>query len=142
MNRSLLTLLWLLAGLLAVACNSDEEDSGGQKITGRVWRLDSLIVHQEQLSVPKSSEAFLRFDGNGAVSGNTGCNSLGGEAVVRDDGTISFGPLMQTEIACDEPRMTLEAKFTGLLGVATRWHLANGVLRLHTADGRSSATFR
>jgi heat shock protein HslJ len=134
--------LLLLACTLVAACNSTDDADGGQEIAGKNWQLDGLVVDQQAVVLPKSAGATLRFDGKGGVSGNTGCNSLGGEAKLLANGSLSFGPLLQTELACDEPRMTLESKFTSFLALASRWKVVNGVLHLQSADGRSSASFR
>jgi hypothetical protein len=56
------------------------------------------------------SKINLQFSADNQVSGNAGCNSYFGAAVL-DNETVKFGALGSTLMACDEPLMKAESDF-------------------------------
>lgn len=57
------------------------------------------------------------------VSGNTGCNQLGGTVSVKND-SLSFGQLVTTKMAC-EGTMELESQFLNALSEVNRFDFSN-----------------
>lgn len=68
-------------------------------LVGQRWQVESLLDGQSASSVPIGAQAFLEFMPDGKVTGNTGCNSLGG-SYTQQDGTITFTDIATTKIAC------------------------------------------
>ena len=107
-------LFLLLASLLLSACSAGKEKS----LIG-TWTLTGYGPPSAPIPVTAASQASLTFHENGAVDGNSGCNSFGGEYKVDGD-QITFGALVSTLMACDEPLMSQEGiVFQVLSGTAT-----------------------
>jgi heat shock protein HslJ len=75
-------------------------------ITGTDWRPVSV---GEQI-VTDDARLHLRFEVDGKLNGNGGCNSFFGTYTLTETG-IDIGALGATRMACPEPQMVLEAKF-------------------------------
>jgi heat shock protein HslJ len=75
-------------------------------ITGTVWRPVSI---GDQM-VASDTRLHLRFEVDGKLNGNGGCNSFFGSYTLGESG-IDIGPIGATRMACPEPQMELEAKF-------------------------------
>ena len=71
------------------------------------------------------------------VSGNAGCNRFNG-AVAIDGGSIDFGPLASTRMACPEPAMSVESAYLGALDGAATWRMEGSQLVL---EGATTLTF-
>ena len=120
-----------------VACSSSGASSSGaagaQDLSGTSWTLADL----GGTAPAEGTAATLTFDGSGAVSGNAGCNTFNGQATI-DGGSIDFGPLATTRMACPEAQMSLETAYLGALDAATSWNIDGGKLVL---AGGTTATF-
>ena len=80
----------------------------------------------------KGAEVTLTFDGDG-ISGSTGCNSYGAEAMVGDESiAVEVETLSWTERWCDEPDrvMEQEERFLDLLPRLTRHEMFGDYLVL------------
>jgi heat shock protein HslJ len=78
-------------------------DSSGE------WQLIKGTVDGQALMLPPDAPVTLVVEGSG-VSGRSGCNQYFGEFTIVD-GTVHLGGLGGTEMACEEPLMTLEAAY-------------------------------
>lgn len=76
-------------------------------LTGARWQVESLLQGESVSSVPVGAEAFLEFREDGKVLGNTGCNNLSG-GYTREDGSITFTPIVTTKKACADDVNALE----------------------------------
>ncbi len=101
--------------LLALGACGDDSDggSGGNPISlvGRSF----VATTADGFALPDAATLVIRFDaGQLGVSG--GCNLIGG--AYRFDGAVLIADegFMQTEMACDEPLMQLDADVVALLG--------------------------
>lgn len=91
-------------------------------LTGRYWRLAAL--RGAPLPAKKSGrEAHLRFDVEGRVSGNAGCNSLMGSYERATGNRLRFGALATTEMYC-EGAMDAEGEFLKVLSSTDNFSLA------------------
>lgn len=91
-------------------------------LAGRYWRLVAL----RGTALPankRGKEAHLRFDVEGRVSGNAGCNSLMGSYEMSAGNRLRFGPLATTEMYC-EGDMDTEDEFLKVLNSADNFSLA------------------
>lgn len=94
------------------------------------WR----VVELNGAQIAPGSQASLRFDSDGRVSGKGSCNRYGASYRVEKD-RISFTPAMSTRMACAPPLMAQESLFFSILQKADRWTLDGGVLTITAADG-------
>jgi heat shock protein HslJ len=83
----------------------------------------------------------LEFEGDQVV-GNASCNIYGGSYQVQGE-TISFGPLVRTEMYCMEPEgvMAQEQTYLGILSAAQRFELVEGMLTIYS-DSEKTLTFQ
>jgi heat shock protein HslJ len=114
-------------GVLLVACSAGSAgDSPGASpldIQGIEWRAVSVSGRAPVAThIPT-----IKLDGTRA-SGNAGCNSYGADVTVTG-GSIRFGPVMQTEMACADPNaMAVEGDFVAALSAATSIEIRDGKL--------------
>lgn len=77
------------------------------------WQLIRGTVDGVDIPLMADSPVTMTVEGS-RVSGRAACNQYGGEIVVAD-GEVRFGALMQTEMACEEPLMSIESAFLGAM---------------------------
>jgi len=93
------------------------------------WTLYSLSGTPVNQQDTLKKQPALQFDlVNNHVSGNTGCNQLGGNAAVEGD-SLSFGQLITTKMACAGV-MELESQFLDALDRVNRYDFSNEDLLL------------
>jgi heat shock protein HslJ len=98
-------------------------------LVGTRWVVDGLVSGDAVSSVPGGVVAALGFTPDGRVEVETGCDSGGGPAAV-EDATISFGPLVLTEMACEGPAAELERAVTTVLAGTVAYAIEADVLSL------------
>lgn len=107
------------------------------KLAGTRWVATKMFIGGAPVPIVPDARPTVDFEGNGrGAGGTTGCNSWGGE-VVLGAGTINFGALIQTEMACEEPRMAQEADVIRVLQEATFFILGEGTLTIGRVGGSS-----
>lgn len=74
----------------------------------------------------------LEFGADGQATGNGSCNQYFGSYTV-DGGTLNFGQLGSTMMACEEPVMQQEISFLQTLGTAAIFTVAGDTLTITTA---------
>jgi heat shock protein HslJ len=79
----------------------------------------------------------LGFGLDGTGGGTAGCNSYGGDyRLDAGGGTLAFGPLMQTEMAClPDATMAQESAYVAALARTARFRIVDGRLTLLDAAG-------
>lgn len=85
-----------------------------QPLVGPLWMLESIITADAVSSVPVGASATIRFNEDGTVEIQPGCNSAGGTYTVDGD-TITFANIATTDMACLGARGELEATVMGIL---------------------------
>lgn len=98
-------------------------------LVGTRWVVDGLVSGESVSSVPAGTLASLLFTPDGRVAVEAGCNS-GGAPVTVAAGTLTFGPLVLTEMACDGPATELERAVTSVLAGTTAYGIEADVLTL------------
>lgn len=148
--------LFAVLALVLAACGADSSDTTnppGSNVTepstsvpgdpvpdpaelaGTRWVATKLFLGGAEVPIVPNSEPTLDFEGDGRTAGGTtGCNSWFGE-VVLGAGTITFGGLGQTEMACEEPLMIQEANVLLVLQNASFFTLVDGTLTIGQLGG-------
>ncbi|WP_162907625.1 META domain-containing protein [Allorhizocola rhizosphaerae] len=103
-------------------------------LAGRRWTVDSLLDSESASSVPQGAQAYLEFQGD-KVTGNTGCNSLGG-TFSQQDKTITFSNVATTKMACPGPEGQLERAVVGVLDGTVDYTIEANRLVLKHPSGR------
>ena len=125
----LLTLLFLMN-----ACTSTPTT----EIRDREWKLASVGSIS---SMPSGAPPTLRFEADGRVSANTGCNSAGGAYTIDGD-RLTIANVFSTKRACvDQARNELEAAYLDALRRTSSFRIVDGQLELLGADGAVLARF-
>ena len=124
--NALTLITWVVVTL--VACGG----TSGDPLNGSTWKLYSIGKY----SPIAGSKITIRFE-DGQASGNSGCNSYGGEYQVNGD-KINFQELETTLMACMDPAvMGQETTFMQFLGEAQRIEIVGGQLQIFRSDGEA-----
>lgn len=111
--------------------------AGAAALEGTDWRADQVWMDGAMAGIANGIDVTLRMDG-GQANGIAGCNSYFG-GYTLDGAALTFGPLGATEMACPEPRMTIESAWLTALGSVTGWSIIDGSLHLVDAAGNDLA---
>ncbi|HTY28557.1 MAG TPA: META domain-containing protein [Mycobacterium sp.] len=133
--------LWLLgAAVLALAaCGSTTEPA--HPLDGTSWRLvsmQSMSDEQGTTSVDDPSRYTVEFGTDGRAAFRIDCNrgtaTWQASAASADSGSLSFGPIATTRMACPQP--SLDQKVATALGYVRGFLLKDGLLHMSMlADG-------
>lgn len=123
-------LLMLFVIVLAIsACGADESSV---TLSG-AWTLSSYGPAGAMIPAVPDTEAGLTFNEDGTVTGNSGCNGLGGTYAVEGD-QITFSEIVSTLMACEDPRMTQEAAVHQVLTDTATYKIEGNTLTLTNND--------
>jgi heat shock protein HslJ len=111
-------------------------------LDGVTWHATGINNGQQAVvSVADGTDPTMVYDAAGTISGNAGCNTYSGAAVV-DGSSIEIGPLMSTKMACaDDAANTQETAFLAALENATTVELVGTHLELRDAEGALQVSF-
>jgi heat shock protein HslJ len=132
--------------LLLGACANESgggADGGGGDLTGVTWVLDRASMMTLVDDVPKNARVDISFDGSQA-RGTSACNSYGGGYEAdASAGTLTFGDLASTEMAClDDNVMALESAYLSALGDVTGYQVVGDQAGLQLTGGKAALTFQ
>ncbi len=99
-------------------------------LAGSEWR----PVEIGGAEVPADTGIFVRFGGEGELTGHGGCNSFFGSYSITGD-RIEIGPLGVTRMACPEPVSTREFEFLASLENAKQFARERIDLELRDQSG-------
>jgi len=99
-----------LAALMAAACASEPPNQPPPDLADTQWVAEDIDGQR----ITDRVESTLSIDANGRASGTGGCNRYFGD-VTHTEGTISFGPLGSTRMACPAAVMDQEQRFFAAL---------------------------
>jgi heat shock protein HslJ len=105
--------------------------AGAGELDGTTWTIVSLEGADGTLEAP--ADATIRFAQDG-ISVATGCNSGFGPATVGA-GTVTFGPLALTRMACTDELGEWESALGAFLDGELSYELTDDQLVLTNADG-------
>ena len=121
--------LTLTAGDTVVALVDREVAEPDADLVGTHFVLESIVDGDTVSSVPAGVEATFEISGDGTVELALGCNTGGGTAEIGD-GTLTFGTIVATEMACEEPAMQVEAAILDLLSGEVTYQIDAGRLSM------------
>lgn len=104
-------------------------------LTGTRWVVQGLIDRDVASSIPAGAVAHLTIGADGTVTGNTGCNEMGGSAVATAT-AITFSGVFTTRRACEPDPMLLEQAVLGVLRDTVTFEIDADALRLRHASGK------
>jgi heat shock protein HslJ len=104
-------------------------------LIGTRWVVQSVIDRETASSIPQGAVAQLQLNADGTFTGNTGCNNMGGGAVVAG-ANIRFAGVFTTKMACEEGRMRLEQIVLSVLHDTVSYEIEADQLRLRDASGK------
>jgi putative lipoprotein len=125
-----------LAITLSSCAHTGGESGGGVStpasgLAGTEWRVTEIAG----APADATSDATLRFDTGGLVSGSTGCNKFTGMAVIEAD-NLTFTPLATTRLACAPELMAQEQRFLSAIQEVRRFAIdSDGRLQLLGVGG-------
>jgi heat shock protein HslJ len=120
----------LTAVTLAAGCGGDDDGGGAlASLDGTSWSL----ADGEGVTIPVGVTMTVAFAG-GTASGSTGCNRFTG-IYAEEGGSVSFGPLATTRMACADEVMTAERAYLAALDSVSSWSATDAELVLLDAAG-------
>lgn len=128
MNYRLVALA--LAAVVASSCARAQAPLAGSE-----WRPLEIAG----VAVPAEPEMFVRFEGEGKLAGNGGCNGFFGTYRVDGD-AIEIGPIGATRRACETPVMDLEIHLFDALAKSVSY--ARDRIALELMDAAGNVTMR
>jgi heat shock protein HslJ len=112
----------LAVALLLPGCADGGGPAAGDRITGTTWIIDRASVEVLEPDAPAEARATIRFEDDGELGGSAFCNLYGGTyRLDGDELTIEIGAM--TEMACDEPVMSMESAFVAFLGAVSSFRV-------------------
>jgi heat shock protein HslJ len=116
--------------------------SGARTLTLTSPQNDTITLREEKPPALKGTRwslgeiAYLTLTKNNTVTGNLGCNTFNGRAVVKD-GTIEFGRLATTRMMCEGPVMKAERELAEILSGKVSYQQKRDSLKITDASGES-----
>jgi len=142
-TNSLIVLAAALA-LVAAACSGDSSPDTTVteppipdpiNLAGTRWVATAMFLGGAPVAFVPNAEPTADFTDDGrSFGGSTGCNSFFGD-YTAGGGTIAFGGLGQTEMACEEPLMRQEANVIQVFQDASLYTIENGILTIGQLGG-------
>lgn len=100
-------------------------------LEGGPWTVEALAGEP----VPDNVQVTLEFLDGGRIAGSSGCNRYTGGYTLTGEG-LEIGRLAGTLMACPEPQMETEQRFTAVLAEVVRFERDGDTLALVTGDDR------
>ena len=127
------------AALVATACASETPRDPAPDLADTQWVVEDI----DNSGVVDRVESTLSIDAAGRATGSGGCNRYFGD-VTFANGSLSFGEIGSTRMACPEAVMDQEQKFFGALSATTayRQDALTGLLYFQDEEGRDIVRLR
>ena len=130
-------ILVVLLGLAIISACSMSRDASAEKqqtLENTQWTLKSM----GDIPLPTESQAIptLSFESD-RITGFSGCNRMFGNYVASTDGTLAFGQLGMTKMACAAPADQIEREVTARLSQTSIYALTHSQLSLLDANRKT-----
>jgi heat shock protein HslJ len=113
---------------------SDAAAAPTRELVGTRWTVDTVVSAGVSSAAPSGATAYLTFEPDGVVKGNTGCNTFGGKATIEGD-KITFGDIAMTRKGCDGALGALEADVVKVMEGTVTYKIDGSRLILDGAGG-------
>lgn len=110
-----------------------------QSIVDITWQWEATLTPGSAVSVARPELYTLHLQPNGAAAVRFDCNRGGGSYKIAA-GQLSFGPMMQTRMAC--PPGSLAGEFAGNLRKVVAFYVENDLLHLELNAGLGTMRLR
>ena len=137
-KKLLFPVLCLLVGSVVLAACASNKTSPDLSATN--WKLVSYGPVSDQTLAAPGIDTLLKFGADGKVGGNLGCNSFGGDYTQKGD-QVTFGPLISTLMACQEPQMSQEGISFAILTGTVNLTINGDSLTITDASGKNELVF-
>jgi len=134
--RKATSLFLISLPILAVSPAACSARDHSQTLEGATWLLEFLRGE----SVLSEKTITAGFQGNGRMSGSTGCNNFNA-AYTTDGDMITISPGATTLMACPTPTMIQESAFLDVLASATTYKIEGDEMELKDTSGAVIAKF-
>jgi heat shock protein HslJ len=133
MKKMYLVMITVLAisGVLLAACTGGTSAS----VVGD-WKLVSYGSPANPTPAAPDVDTSVVFGNDGKVSGNVGCNGIGGDYTVNGN-TITFDQIVSTLMFCEGPVGDQETTTLNVFAGTTPFVLDGDTLTITSADGSS-----
>jgi heat shock protein HslJ len=130
--------LLAIALFILTACSSGSNTSAD--FTGE-WKLISYGDASNPTPAIPNVDTSIKFDSNGRVSGNVGCNGFGGNYKMNGD-KITFNSIVSTMMYCEDTSLQ-EQIVLGVFSDNVKLQIQrnNDTLTITSADGSSVVNF-
>jgi heat shock protein HslJ len=133
-NRMIRTkIIHLFLFLSLAGCHSLQKIDSGKSdhsLTDTYWKLIELNGRAVQQTETTEPEAHIMLHAaDGRMTGNGGCNAIGGSFETRDANQISFSEIIATRMAC--PDMEIEDRLMKALESADSYSIKSDTLTLN-----------
>jgi heat shock protein HslJ len=125
-------LLTLFVIALAISACTAQGAGVSPSLIGE-WKLVSYGPASALTPAVADTEAGLTFNDDGTVTGNSGCNGLGGNYTIEGD-QVKFDQIISTLMACDDPRMAQEDAVKQVLTDTANFKIEGNTLTLTNHD--------
>ena len=132
-------LFFIIAAALALTLTACAPSKPAD-LVGTTWKMTAQGELTNQTPAIAGIETSLTFTKDGKLSGNMGCNSMGGEYSISGQ-TITFNNVYATEMACPDPQMEQEGEAFVVLQGNTTYKIDGGTLTITSTDGNDTLTF-
>jgi len=116
--------------MIMTTCMGSATVSHAGELSGSEWR--PIVIGS--VDVPENADIFVRFEAEGALKGNGGCNSFFGSYQISGSG-LEIGPLGATSMACPEAVMERETNFMSALQAGKSFKRDRNGLSLFSENG-------
>jgi heat shock protein HslJ len=127
-------ILFVLVLMVMTAC-SGKASSPATSVAGE-WTLTSYGSSTNPTPADSNVDTSITFDSDGKLTGNVGCNGFGGDYKV-DGGTITFGSIVSTMMACADPIMQQEGTVLNVFTNSATFKVDGNTLTIKSTDGNS-----
>lgn len=126
---SLLAAVFIFA-IAACSTSQKTERKQNPNIKYKKWALNSI----EGLWVDSvtATTAYVIFNNDGTMGGNTSCNTFGGNYLISQDSIITFSSIHVTEMAC--ANNVFEKPFLAAINKVNKFTVENNQLMLWNND--------
>jgi len=124
--------------LMLAGCVATEGE--GVTPVGPVW-IATEIAGDATPAEPSKPAVTLQLGADGRASGKGGCNQYGGPYELAG-ASITFGALVSTKMACEQPAMDREGAYFDALAKVTHYELRNDAELVLLADNGNRIVLR